>query len=140
MRACARVALVLMAVSASFGLAGCGAIDDLKDTISRWFDIGKLPGGRGGVLPNDLPDATPMIPPDKMVKEEASKGSKRKDKPAPKLQRPQTVATPKKPPISDSTEAARPQGTKTQSPPSQPEPSRLRTLWPEAPAPGTFSR
>ena len=40
MRACARVALVLMAVSASFGLAGCGSIDDLKDTISRWFDIG----------------------------------------------------------------------------------------------------
>ena len=47
MRAYARVALVLMAVSASFGLAGCGLIDDLKDAVSRWFDIGKtkkLPG------------------------------------------------------------------------------------------------
>ena len=42
MRACARVALVLMALSASFGLAGCSSIDDLKDTISRWFDIGKF--------------------------------------------------------------------------------------------------
>jgi hypothetical protein len=47
MRACARVALVLMAVSASFGLAGCGSIDDLKDAVFRWFDIGKTPGGRG---------------------------------------------------------------------------------------------
>jgi len=50
MRACARVALVLMAVSASFGLAGCGLIDDLKDAVSRWFDIGKTPGG-----PESLP-------------------------------------------------------------------------------------
>jgi len=31
-----------MALSASFGLAGCSSIDDLKDTISRWFDIGKF--------------------------------------------------------------------------------------------------
>jgi hypothetical protein len=120
-----------MAVSASFGLAGCGSIDDLKDTISRWFDIGKFPGGRGGVFPDD---ATPMVPSEKMPKEEASKASKKKDKPA---QRPQTVALPKKP---DSTDAVRPQGTEAQSPPSQPEPLRLRTLWPEAPPAGTFSR
>jgi hypothetical protein len=140
MRACARVALVLMAVSASFGLAGCGSIDDLKATISRWFDIGKFPRGRGGVFPDDLPDATPMIPPEKMLKEEASKASKKKNKPARKLQRPQTVELPKKPPISDSTEAVRPQGAEAQSAPSQPAPLRLRTLWPEAPPPGTFSR
>ena len=38
MRACARIALVSMAVSASFGLAGCAAIDDLRASISRWFD------------------------------------------------------------------------------------------------------
>jgi hypothetical protein len=49
MRACARVALVLMAVSASFGLAGCGSIDDLKDAVFRWFDIGKTPGRTGSV-------------------------------------------------------------------------------------------
>ena len=30
MRACSRVALVLVALSASVGLAGCTAIDDLK--------------------------------------------------------------------------------------------------------------
>jgi len=123
-----------MALSASFGLAGCSSIDDLKDTISRWFDIGKFHGGRGGVFPDD---ATPLIPSEKMPKEEASKASKKKDKPA---RRPQTVALPKKPLISDSTDAVRPQGTEAQSPPSQPEPLRLRTLWPEAPAPGTFSR
>ena len=132
MRACARVALVLMAVSASFGLAGCGSIDDLKDTISRWFDIGKFPVGRAGVFPDDLPDATPMISPEKMPKEEASNASKKKDKPARKLQRPQTVELPKKPSISASPEA--------QSAPSQPAPLRLRSLWPEAPPPGTFSR
>jgi hypothetical protein len=123
-----------MAVSASFGLAGCGPIDELKDTTSRWFDIGKFPGGRGGVFPDD---ATAMVPSEKMPKEEASKASKKKDKPT---QRPQTVALPKRSPISDSTEAVRPQGTEAQSPPSQPEPSRLRTLWPEAPPAGAFSR
>jgi hypothetical protein len=81
MRACARVALVLMAVSASFGLAGCGLIDDLKDAVSRWFDIGKTPGGPG-VFANKLPDAPPMIPPEKPSRKEASKASKKKDKPA----------------------------------------------------------
>jgi hypothetical protein len=139
MCACARVALVLTAVSASFGLAACSSIDDLKDTISRWFDIGKSPSGRG-VFSDDLPDATPKNPPEKMLKEEASKASKKKDKLARKPQRPQTVELPKKPPISDSTEAARPQGVEAPSTPSQPAPLRLRTLWPEAPAPGTFSR
>jgi hypothetical protein len=58
MRACARVALVLMAMSASFGLTGCGPMNDLKDAVSRWFDIGKSPGGRG-LLADDLPDAPP---------------------------------------------------------------------------------
>ena len=42
MRACARVALASMALSASFVLAGCGAIGDLKDAISRWFDTEKF--------------------------------------------------------------------------------------------------
>jgi hypothetical protein len=140
MRACARVALISMTVSASIGLAGCGAIDDLKDAISRWFDTASFPGGRE-VFPDDLPNATPMIPPEKIPKEEASKASKKKNKPARKLQRPQTVKLQKKPPTSDSTEAARPEETEGQSSaPSQPAPLRLRTPWPEAPAPGAFSR
>ena len=127
MRACARVALVLVAVSASIGLAACSAIDDLKAAVSRWFDVGKSPGGREGVFTDDLPHTTPMIPPKKPLKKEASKASKKKDKS--KVQRPQTVE--KKLP----TEAAKPQSV-----PSQLAPSQLRTLWPEAPAPGTFSR
>jgi hypothetical protein len=134
MRACARVALVLMTVSASFGLAGCGSIDDLKDAVARWFDIGKTPGGRA-VFADDLPASTPMIPPDKPSRKEASKASKKKDKP---VQRAQTAE--KKLPTSDTTEVPKPQGAEPQSVPSQPMPSRLRTLWPEAPPAGTFSR
>ena len=136
MRACARVALVLMAMSASFGLIGCGPMEDLKDAVSRWFDIGKSPGGRG-LFADELPDARPMIAPEKTMKREASKASK-KNKAASKVQRPQTAE--KKLPTSDTTEGPRPQGTETQSAPSKPEPSRLRTLWPEAPPAGIFSR
>jgi len=136
MRACARVALVLVAVSTSIGLAACSAIDDLKAAVSRWFDVGKSPGGRGGVFTADLPHTTPMIPPEKPLKKEASKASKKKDKS--KVQRPHTVG--KKIPTSDSARAAKPQGAEPQSVPSQPAPAQLRTLWPEAPAPGTFSR
>jgi hypothetical protein len=136
MRACARVALVLVAVSASIGLAACSAIDDLRAAVSRWFDVGKSPSGRG-VFADDLPDAKAMIPPEKLLKKkEASKASKKKDKS--KVQRSQTVE--KKLPTSDSTQAAKPQGAEPQSVPSQPAPSQLRTLWPEAPTPGTFSR
>jgi hypothetical protein len=135
MRACARAALILVAVSAGIGLAACSTIDDLKAAVSRWFDGGKSPSGRG-VFPDDLPHATPMLPPEKPLKKEASKASKKEDKS--KVQRPQTVE--KKLPTSDSTQAAKPQGAEPQSVPSQPAPSQLRTLWPEAPAPGTFSR
>ena len=139
MRACARVALISMAVSASFGLAGCAAIDDLRDAISRWFESAKFPGG-GEVFPaDDLSHATPTISPEKIPKEEAGKASKKKAKPARQPQRPQTVKLPKQPPISDSTEAARPEGTEGQSAPSQPAPLRLRTPYPEAPPPGIFS-
>jgi hypothetical protein len=139
MRACARVALVLMAVSASFGLAGCAAIDELKEAFLRWVESEKLPNGRG-LFANDLPDATPVIPPEKPSKKEASKPSKQV-KSARKLQRPQTVVLPpKKPPIPDSIEAARPEGTEGQSAPSQPTPRQLPSRWPEAPPPDRFSR
>jgi hypothetical protein len=139
MRACARVALISMTVSGSFGLAGCAAIDDLRAAISQWFESAKFPGG-GEVFPDDdLPHATPMMPSDKIPKEQASKASKEKAKPARKLQRPQTVKLPKQPPIPDSTEAARPEGTEGQSTPSQPAPLRLRTPYPEPPPPWIFS-
>ena len=140
MRACVRVALVSMAVSASFGLAGCAAIDEMRDAISRWFETAKFPGGREVFPDDDLPNATPMIPPEKTPKEETTRASKRKDKPARKLQRPQTAKLPKKPLISDPTEAVRPVNTEGQSAASQPAPLRLRTPYPEAPPPGIFSR
>jgi hypothetical protein len=43
MRAGARVALILVAVSASIGLAACSAIDDLKAAVSRWFSMAGSP-------------------------------------------------------------------------------------------------
>ena len=131
----ARVALVLTAMSASYGLAGCAAIDDLRASISRWFDITNFPG-EGGVLPGNAPEASPVLPLEKIPKE-VSKAPKNKAKTASKLQRPQTVVLPpKKPPISP--EMARPEETEGQSAP--PATLRLRTRYPEAPPPGVFSR
>ena len=138
MRACSRVALVLMALSASFGLAACAAIDDLKFVIAQWFESARFPDGRGVLPDNDLPNATPMIPPDKTPKQDATKPSEKMPKATRKLQRPQTVKLRKKPPISDSTEAVRPVETEGQSAP--PATLRLRTPYPEAPPPGIFSR
>ena len=103
-------------MSASFGLAGCGAIDDLKDAISRWFDTASFPSGREA-FSEDLPNAAPMISPEKIPKAEASKASKRRDKSARDLHRPQTAKLQKKPPTSNSTEAGKPQGTDAQSAP-----------------------
>jgi hypothetical protein len=143
MRACGRVALVLMALSASFGLAGCAAIDELKETFLRWVESEKLPSDRG-LSADDLPDATPVIPPEKPSQKKASQPSKKQVKSGRKLQQPQTVELPplppKKPPIPDSTEAASPEGTEGQSAPSPAVPRQLPSRWPEAPPSGRFSR
>jgi hypothetical protein len=88
---------------------------------------------------DELPEATPMVPPEKTPKEP----SKRPPQPklaARKLQRQSIVLPPKKPPIPDSTEAVRPEGTEGQSAPSEPTPRWLPSRWPEAPPPGRFSR
>ena len=138
MRACARVALFSVALFGGLGLAGCASVDELKDTMSGWFSTGKSLVGYEGVSPGDGPDTTRRSLPEKTLSEEASKASQKKDKPARKLQRPQTAERPKKPSVSVSAEAVKPQRAEAQSAPSQTAP--LRTLWPEAPAPGTFSR
>ena len=139
MRACARVALVLMALSASFGLAGCAAIDEMREAFLRWVESEKLPSARG-LSADDLPEATPAIPPEKPSKKAASKPSKRV-KSARKLQPPQTVVLPpEKPPIPDSTEAASPERTEGKSAPSPPKPPQLPSRFPEAPPSGRFSR
>jgi hypothetical protein len=141
MRACARVALAIMAVSASISLAACGAIDDPRDAMSQWFDVGKSPGRAGGLFADHLPNTTPMIPPKKSLKSEASKASKtskKKDKPAGKVQRPRTVE--RKLPTSHTVDAPKPQAAEPQSVLTQPAPSGLRSLYPEPPPAGTFSR
>ena len=138
MRACARVALASIAVSVSFSLSGCAAIEELKETFLRWVESQKLPSGRG-VAADELPEATPVALPEKTPKEPSKRHPRPKDA-ARKLQRQTVVLPPKKPPIPDSTEAVRPEGTEGQSPPSQPTPRWLPSRWPEAPPPGRFSR
>jgi len=134
MRACARVALASIAVSASFSLSGCAAIEELKETFLRWVESQKLPSGRG-VSADELPEA----PPEKTPKEPSKRHPQPKHA-ARKLQRQTVVLPPKKPPIPDSTETVRPEGTEGQSAPSQPTPRWLPSRWPEAPPPGRFSR
>jgi hypothetical protein len=136
MRACGRVALVLMVLSASFGLTGCAAIDELREAFLRWVESEKLPTGAG-----DLPDAAPTIPPEKPLQERSSQASKKTKKAARKPPQPQIIALPReKPPIPDSSEATRPEGTEGQSAPSPPTPPQLPSRWPPAPPPGRFSR
>jgi hypothetical protein len=138
MRACARVALASIAVSASINLSGCAAIEELKETFLRWVESQKLPS-EGGMSADELPEATPVVPPQKTRKEPSKRHPQPKDA-ARKLQRQTVVLPPKKPPIPDSTEAERPGGTEGQSAPSQPTLRWLPSRWPEAPPPGRFSR
>ena len=137
MRACSRVALVLMALSASLGLAGCAAIEELREAFLRWVESEKLPSGRG-VVADDLPDVTPVVPLEKPPKEPSKRRPQPKDT-ARKLQRQAVVPPPKKPPIPDSTEAVRPEGTEGQSAPAPPEPRWLPSRWRQAPPPDRFS-
>ena len=137
MRACSRVAFVLVAVSAS-GLAGCAAIDELKEAFMRWVESEKFPSGPGLFAE---PEATPVIPPEQPPQKEASKPSKKPIKSERKPPQPQIMALPReKPPLPDSTEATRPEGTEGQSVPSPPTPLQLPSRWPPAPPPGRFSR
>src|SRR5262249_41789798 len=113
MRACARVALASIAVSASFSLSGCAAIEELKETFLRWVESQKLPGARG-VSAGEWPEAPPVVPPEKTPREQSKRHPQPKDA-ARKLQRQTVVLPPKKPPIPDSTETVRPEGTEGQS-------------------------
>jgi hypothetical protein len=151
LRRCARVALVVMAVSASFGLAACGAIDDLRDGASRWFDVANPPGQPGGLYAVQLANTNPMTSPKKSLKNEASKAlktSKKKGKPASLGRSPRRPRTAdQKLPTSHAVDAPKPQVTEPQSVQAQPAPLGLqpaplglRTFWPEAPPSGTFSR
>jgi hypothetical protein len=111
----------------------------LKDNVSRWFASDNL-GGHEGVLPDNVPDATDRVPPEKMVREDAKKTSERENQQARKRQQPQAVERLNKPSASVPTETVTPQGADAQFTPPQPAPVRLGTPWPQAPSPGTFSR
>jgi hypothetical protein len=127
--ACTRVALVSMTVSASFGLAGCAAIDDLKVSISQWFNIGNLTGG-GEVPYVNASGATRVIPPENIPKQAAKAPRKKIKATARKLQRPRTVVLPaRKAPMLDFPEAASPGETEGQSAPSTT--MRSRTTYPK---------
>jgi hypothetical protein len=130
--ACARVALVSLALSASFGLAGCAAIDDLKVSIFNLFNTVNFTG-QGEVLPGNAPEATRLIPPEEIPKQAAKAPRKKINAVARKL-RPQTVVLPpKKPLIFGSPETATPGETKGQSAPVRS--MRARTPDSEAPPP-----
>jgi hypothetical protein len=137
MRACARVALASIAVCASISLSGCAAIEELKETFLRWVESQKLPSDRGASA-GELPEATPVVPLEKTPKEPSKRHPPKLA--ARKLQRQTVVLPPRKPPIPDSTDAVRPEGTEGQSAPFQPTPRWLPSRWPEAPPPGRFSR
>jgi hypothetical protein len=98
----------------------------------------KTASGRG-ISADELPEATPVVPPKKTPKEPIDRHPQPKDA-ARKLQRQIVMLPPKKPPIPDSTEAVRPEGTEGQSAPAQSTPRWLPSRWPEAPPPGRFSR
>src|SRR5260370_23601937 len=133
MRRCARVALASIAVSASFSLSGCAAIEELKETFLRWIESEKLSSGRG-VSAHEVPEATPVVPPEKTPKEPSKRHPQPKDA-ARKLQRQTVVLPPKKPPIPDSTQAGRPEGTEGQAAPSQCPLRWLPAGWTDAPPP-----
>jgi hypothetical protein len=139
LRASARVTLFSLALFGGLALAGCASIDELKNTMSGLIAKGKFPGADEEKLPGDVPDATNRTPPEKTLRE-GQKASKKEDKPAPKPPKPQTVKLPKEPPVSVSAKSGRPQEADARSAPSPTAPSQLRNLWPEPPAPGSFSR
>ena len=118
----------MMTVSASFGLAGCAAIDDLN----VWFNTVNFTE-EGEVPYINAPEATRVIPPER-IPEQAAKAPKRIKATTRKLQRWQTVVLPaKKAPILGFPKAASPGETEGQSAPSPT--MRSRTSYPETPPP-----
>jgi hypothetical protein len=107
-----------LTVSASFSLAGCAAIDDLKVSISQWLNTGNLTG-EGEVPYVNAPGATRVIPPENIPKQAAKAPRKRIKATARKLQRPRTVVLPaNKAPTFNFPEAASPGETEGQSIPT----------------------
>jgi len=151
MRACVRV--VLLASLGGASLAGCDTVDSLREIPNALFVSGKHPVEPDNVsFENRMPEPTP-------VEEETSKPKQQpKSARRPKLSRTnEPRRTPEKPVSAQAAPSsagepqqsvspqapAQPSSTaKRQSAPSQVQraPNRLKTLWPEQPTSGTFSR
>jgi hypothetical protein len=102
--------------------------------MSGWFAKGKFPGADEKKFADDVTDASHSTTPEKTLTEGQGKTSVLRRQP------PQTVTVQKKPPVSATAAAVKPQRAEPQSAPSPTGPSQLRNLWPEPPAPGSFSR
>ena len=108
MRAHARVALVSLAM-ATGGLVWCGSLDKLSDTTTGWLVSPEHPPAK--ITPGEE-TSEPSAKDGASATKTADTPFEKKDKPAPKPQRPEPTA--------------------------QGEP--LQHAWPAAPAAGTFSR
>jgi hypothetical protein len=103
LRACARVALVSLTLSASFCLVGCTAIDDLNVSILQWFDT--VNSTRDGEEPLAYAPEPRLIPPADIPKRAAKAPRKMIKAAKHKLQRPPIVVLPEQqPPILDAPE------------------------------------
>ena len=122
----------LLTLSASSGLAGCSALDDLKVSISEWFDTVNFTG-EGEELLGYAPE-TRLIPPAEIPRPAAKTPRKKIKAATRKLPQPQTVVLPpKKPPIAEFPETAMPGETEGQS--ARPPSMRPGTRYPETPPP-----
>jgi hypothetical protein len=156
MRACVRVVLVLLAITAGASLAGCDSVDGLGD-VTNAFVGGKLPVGPVNVniasrttepVPVEIETTEPKQKPQIATRRAKSprKSLRRKPRRALQTQAPaRAVPWPQarppnlsaQPPLARPSPVAAPQSVRSQL--LRPQ-YRLRTLWPEPPAPGTFSR
>ena len=134
MRASARVALVSLII-ATGGFAGCSSLNGLSDAPSEELVSPENPSAK--IAPGEETSES-------SAKEGASgtqtadTPSEKKDKPAPKPQRPRTAKALKKPAAPARAASVQPQTPEPKSVPARDEP--LQHPWPAAPAAGTFSR
>jgi outer membrane biosynthesis protein TonB len=146
MRVCVRVAL--LASLAGVSLAGCDTVDSLSETTNTLLVSGKRPVALDSAsLENRIvePEPTPVEEETKNpIEEETSKPKKKRKQQRserqPKIsQVKESRKTPEKPSPAQAapSSAAEPQSAPSEEPPA---PNQLKTLWPAAPASGTFSR
>jgi hypothetical protein len=103
LRACARVAIVSLTLSASFCLAGCTAIDDLKGSIPQSFD--PVNSAREDEEPLAYAPEPRLVPPADIPKRTAKAPRKMIKAARHKLQRPPIVVLPQQQaPIPDTPE------------------------------------